>query len=88
MGGDSEYEPKDSRNVTGQAATRDGRWTSTEREPPRAAGDFPAPQDATEDAAEETDEPDEDMEEDEEDQPVVFRADRALTEFLHRGRLH
>lgn len=27
MGGDSEYEPKDSRNVTGEAATKDGRWS-------------------------------------------------------------
>jgi hypothetical protein len=27
MGGDSEYEPKDSRNVTGTAQTRDGRWS-------------------------------------------------------------
>lgn len=27
MGGDSEYEPKDSRNVTGQAHTKDGRWS-------------------------------------------------------------
>lgn len=27
MGGDSEYEPKDSRNVTGTAHTPDGRWS-------------------------------------------------------------
>src|SRR4051812_22496879 len=27
MGGDSEYEPKDSRNVTGEAHTPDGRWS-------------------------------------------------------------
>lgn len=27
MSGDSEYEPKDSRNVTGQARTKDGRWS-------------------------------------------------------------
>lgn len=27
MGGDSEYEPKDSRNVTGTAHTKDGRWS-------------------------------------------------------------
>lgn len=28
MGGDGEYEPKDSRNVTGTASTPDGRWTN------------------------------------------------------------
>ena len=28
MGGDSEYEPKDSRNVTGTANTKDGRWSN------------------------------------------------------------
>ena len=27
MGGDSEYEPNDSRNVTGEAHTKDGRWS-------------------------------------------------------------
>jgi hypothetical protein len=27
MGGDSEYEPRDSRNVTGQAHTPDGHWS-------------------------------------------------------------
>ena len=27
MGGDSEYEPNDSRNVTGRAHTPDGRWS-------------------------------------------------------------
>lgn len=29
MGGDSEYEPKDSRNVTGTARTPDGRWSGS-----------------------------------------------------------
>lgn len=27
MGGDSEYEPNDSRNVTGEAHTKDARWS-------------------------------------------------------------
>lgn len=31
MSGDSEYEPKDSRNVTGQARTKDGRWSGDEQ---------------------------------------------------------
>ena len=34
----SEYEPRDSRNVTGTAATRDGRWTNRSGRPPLAAG--------------------------------------------------
>lgn len=29
-----EYEPEDSRNITGQAKTRDGRWTSQGMKPP------------------------------------------------------
>jgi hypothetical protein len=39
MDGDSEYEPKDSRNVTGTAATPDGRWTNEDRKPPAADGE-------------------------------------------------
>jgi len=31
-----EYEPRDSRNVTGTASTPDGRWTSKQRKPPAA----------------------------------------------------
>jgi hypothetical protein len=33
MGGDSEYEPRDSRNVTGTAHTRDGRWSGDADKP-------------------------------------------------------
>lgn len=43
--GSGEYEPRDSRNVTGTAQTRDGRWTRHQEQPPRAAGDFPEPED-------------------------------------------
>lgn len=39
MGGDSEYEPKDSRNVTGTASTPDGRWTNKDRKPPKGVPD-------------------------------------------------
>jgi len=31
MGGDSEYEPNDSRNVTGNAHTPDGHWTGNKK---------------------------------------------------------
>ena len=37
-----EYEPRDSRNVTGTASTPDGRWTNTDGKPPLANGE-PAP---------------------------------------------
>ena len=33
MGGDSEYEPNDSRNVTGTAHTPDGRWSGDGQKP-------------------------------------------------------
>lgn len=33
MGGDSEYEPNDSRNVTGTARTPDGHWTGSPQKP-------------------------------------------------------
>ena len=39
MGGDSEYEPKDSRNVTGTAHTPDGRW-SGDRQKPGHGGEY------------------------------------------------
>lgn len=39
MGGDSEYEPNDSRNVTGTAHTRDGRW-SGDRQKPGHGGEY------------------------------------------------
>lgn len=38
MAGSGEYEPKDSRNVTGTASTPDGRWTNQSGKPPNAAG--------------------------------------------------
>ena len=38
-----EYEPNDSRNVTGTASTPDGRWTNTAGNPPLADGQFPEP---------------------------------------------
>lgn len=38
QGRGGEYEPRDSRNVTGTASTPDGRWTSKQRNPPPAAG--------------------------------------------------
>jgi len=40
-----EYEPEDSRNVTGTASTPDGRWTNTAGKPPKGVpnpGDQPA----------------------------------------------
>lgn len=33
------YEPRDSRNVTGTAATTDGRWTNTGKKPPEGVPD-------------------------------------------------
>jgi hypothetical protein len=33
MGGDSEYEPNDSRNVTGTAHTPDARWSGDKQKP-------------------------------------------------------
>ena len=32
MGGSGEYEPKDSRNVTGEAHTPDGRWSNDKQD--------------------------------------------------------
>jgi hypothetical protein len=39
MGGDSEYEPNDSRNVTGEADTRDAHW-SGDRQKPGHGGEY------------------------------------------------
>lgn len=39
MGGDSEYEPNDSRNVTGTAHTPDGRW-SGDKQPAGHGGEY------------------------------------------------
>ena len=44
MGGDSEYEPKDSRNVTGTAHTPDGRWSGDKQ--PRGHGGEYEPKDS------------------------------------------
>lgn len=38
-----EFEPNDSRNVTGAASTPDGRWTAEGNEPPLANGQSPQP---------------------------------------------
>lgn len=39
-----EYEPKDSRNVTGTASTPDGRWTEKDAKPPKGVPN-PSPAD-------------------------------------------
>lgn len=78
MSGDSEYEPKDSRNVTGTASTRDGRWTNRDGRPPLANGDVEEP----------TDYDDEEDEEDEDDEIVDFEPDPALAEMLRKRRAH
>ncbi len=36
-----EFEPNDSRNVTGTASTPDGRWTAQGQQPPEANGQSP-----------------------------------------------
>ncbi len=38
-----EFEPNDSRNVTGTASTPDGRWTGQGQQPPLANGESPRP---------------------------------------------
>lgn len=38
-----EFEPNDSRNVTGTASTPDGRWTGQGQQPPLAGGQSPQP---------------------------------------------
>jgi hypothetical protein len=39
MGGDSEYEPRDSRNITGEADTPDGHFTG-DRQKPGHGGEY------------------------------------------------
>ena len=39
-----EYEPNESRNVTGTATTPDGRWTARGQQPPNAEGETPGQQ--------------------------------------------
>lgn len=72
MSGGGEYEPKDSRNVTGTATTPDGRWTNKEARPPRAAG-----------FEEEPDEEDEDL--DDLGDEIHFEPDPELEAKILRG---
>jgi hypothetical protein len=74
----SEYEPKDSRNVTGTASTRDGRWTNRAGRPPLANGEVEEPQDY--DASDE--------DEDDEDDLIEFEPDAELLARLARKRAH
>ena len=73
MAGGGEYEPKDSRNVTGTASTPDGRWTNRSGKPPNAAGT--------------TEEPDEDLDESvvfEPDPDLVNRIEKGEADRLKR----
>jgi hypothetical protein len=75
MAGGGEYEPKDSRNVTGTASTPDGRWTNPSANPPNAAG---APE-----------EPDEDLDESivfEPDPALLSRIEKAEADRRKGGR--
>lgn len=47
-----EYEPNDSRNVTGTATTRDGRWTGQGQQPPDARGEMAGQQNQGHEAGE------------------------------------
>lgn len=69
-----EYEPKDSRNVTGTGSTPDGRWTNTEGTPPLANGEHAAPQ------------PYEEEDEDEDDEIVSFEPDPELVRMIEARR--
>jgi len=69
-----DYEPKDSRNVTGTASTPDGRWTNTEGTPPLANGEHPAPQ-----AYEEP--------EDDEDDLIAFEPDPEFIRMIEQARI-
>jgi hypothetical protein len=69
-----EYEPKDSRNVTGTASTDDGRWTNRDGTPPLANGEHPQPQDFDED------------DEDDDDELVDFEPDAELERMIEEGR--
>jgi hypothetical protein len=71
-----EYEPKDSRNVTGTASTEDGRWTNRDGTPPLANGEHPRPQDFDE----------EDDDEEENDELVEFEPDPELERMIEEGR--
>ena len=69
MAGGGEYEPKDSRNVTGTASTPDGRWTKQSKNGPNAK-----------DATDGLDDSSEEMVE-----PVVFEPDPALISRIEKG---
>lgn len=69
MAGGGEYEPKDSRNVTGTASTPDGRWTKKSKNASAAKRAL----DSSDDASEETTE------------PVVFEPDPALINRIEQG---
>ncbi len=69
MAGGGEYEPKDSRNVTGTASTPDGRWTKQSKNEPNAKGAPNGPDEASEETAE----------------PVVFEPDPALILRIEKG---
>lgn len=40
MASSGEYEPKDSRNVTGTAHTKDGRWSGDKEPTPKGSGEY------------------------------------------------
>jgi hypothetical protein len=72
-----EYEPKDSRNVTGTGATPDGRWTNRDGAPPLADGELPEPQ------------PYEDMLDDEEEEGelIAFEPAPELEQMIEQARV-
>jgi hypothetical protein len=61
-----EYEPNDSRNITGTATTPDGRWTNKEGKPPTGV-----PDDNPADAADATIKPGSDAQPSISDEPSV-----------------
>lgn len=79
MGGGGEYEPKDSRNVTGTASTPDGHWTNRAGRLIDAAGQ---PKDF-----EDEDFEDDDSEDEEEEAlgTITFTPDPALEKEIAEG---
>lgn len=88
-----EYEPRDSRNITGTASTPDGRWTDTDGSPPRADGRHPPPRaygEADEEDENETDDLGEDEENDDDDEDdswplIAFEPDAELLQRIRLG---
>ena len=78
-GGSGEYEPRDSRNVTGTASTPDGRWTNTSGAPLNAQGQPESPE--PEEDADEAEEG-----EDEEGDGVTFEPDAELESEIDKAR--